>query len=331
MFNRLQYYRILFGFPFILSIAGMATVQGTELSGAFKTPISLSGSLSGIIKPAGSLKVQSSVGGRVAVIHVEENQNVNKGQQLLTLKNDAQRRQLELSNLQIEISKNNVKDLETQLELTMMQIEISTNNVQDLVTNLKDIQRRLTDEQILYGQGSSTRSQLDDIKLEYNRGKLSLENSKLTLQRSKKEINRKQLELKNNQLLLERSKQDVALREETLEDTRLKAKITGIVTAIFFEEGEVIDPGAVLFQIINIEQVEIEVQVEEEDLPMVKKGQPVVFTTPSYREKQFSGIIERISWSADSETGRFPLYVKAANPGLKLRAGMSAKVYFHQK
>ncbi|SVC75092.1 uncharacterized protein METZ01_LOCUS327946, partial [marine metagenome] len=267
--------------------------------------------------------VQSSVGGRVAIIHVEENQNVTKGQLLLTLKNDAQKRQLDLSNLQIEISKNNVKDLETQLELTMMQIEISTNNVQDLVTNLKDIQRRLTDEQILYEQGSSTRSQLDAIKLEYNRGKLSLENSKLTLQRSKKEINRKQLALKNNQLSLERSKQDVALREETLEDTRLKAKITGIVTAIFFEEGEVIDPGAVLFQIINIEQVEIEVQVEEEDLPMVKKGQPVVFTTPSYRDKQFPGIIERISWSADSETGRFPLYVKAANPGLKLRAGMS--------
>ena len=36
MFNRLQYYRILFGFPFILSLAGMAAVQGTELSGALK-------------------------------------------------------------------------------------------------------------------------------------------------------------------------------------------------------------------------------------------------------------------------------------------------------
>ncbi|SVE56915.1 uncharacterized protein METZ01_LOCUS509769, partial [marine metagenome] len=29
MFNRLQYYRILFGFLFILYIAGMAAVQGT--------------------------------------------------------------------------------------------------------------------------------------------------------------------------------------------------------------------------------------------------------------------------------------------------------------
>ena len=36
------------------------------------------------------MKSQSSLGGKVAVIHVEGNQNVNKGQLLLTLKNDAQ-------------------------------------------------------------------------------------------------------------------------------------------------------------------------------------------------------------------------------------------------
>ncbi len=67
--------------------------------------------------------------------------------------------------------------------------------------------------------------------------------------------------------------------------------------------------------------------MDEADLPLIKEGQAVVFTTPSYRDKEFTGIIDRISWTADPETGRFPLYVKAANPGLKLRAGMSAKVY----
>ena len=64
---------------------------------------------------------------------------------------------------------------------------------------------------------------------------------------------------------------------------------------------------------------------------MIREGQGVVFTTPSYRDMEFSGIVDRISWSADPETGRFPLYVKAKNPGLKLRAGMSAKVYLLRK
>ena len=77
MYDRSKYYRIFFGFFFIWSLTGLAAAQGAETTCAFKTPIFLSGSLSGIIKPAESLKVQSSVGGRVAVIHVEENQNVN--------------------------------------------------------------------------------------------------------------------------------------------------------------------------------------------------------------------------------------------------------------
>ena len=183
------------------------------------------------------------------------------------------------------------------------------------------------EEQTLFEQGSSTRSQYDSLQLQYSRGEVSLKNAILSLQKSKKEINRTQISMKNSQLSLERSQQELEKAEETLEDTQLRAKIGGIIIGKSFEEGEVISPVAVLFQIINIKQVEIPILVDEADLPLIKEGQAVVFTTPSYRDKEFTGIIDRISWTSDPETGRFPLYVKAANPGLKLRAGMSAKVY----
>jgi len=293
----------------------------------YKTPISLSGT----ITPAETLKVQASAGGRINALLVEENQQVTKGQLLLTLKNDSQQRKVELSRLQIEINKNNVTDGNNRLELTKMQIAISTNNVEDSETNLRDIQRRLKEEQTLFEQGSSTRSQYDALQLQYSRGEVSLKNAILSLEKSKKEINGAIISLKNSELALERSKQDLATSLEALEDTQLKAKISGIVTSQSFKEGEMISPGAVLFQIIDVRQVEIPILVEEEDLPMIEQGQEVVFTTPSYRDIEFSGIVDRISWSADPETGRFPLYVKAKNPGLKLRAGMSAKVYLLRK
>jgi len=315
------------------------------------------------------LKVQASVGGRVKELLVKENQHVSKDQLLLTLNNDTQKRQLELSrlqhkvnennvvdrerqlklaNVQIKVNENNVKDRKKQFKLAEIQIQVSLNNVKDLEANLKDIQRRLKDEETLFEQGSSTRSQLDVLQLQYSRGEIALKNTELGLERSRQEISRAKINVDNTilnlersredmngsklgvvnaQLAVERSKHDVALREDALEDTLIKAKIAGIITAKSFEEGEVISGGAVLFQIIDIKQVEIEIQMVEEDLPMISEGQAVVFTTPSYRDEEFSGKIERISWTADPETGRFPLYVKAANPGLKLRAGMSAKVY----
>jgi multidrug efflux pump subunit AcrA (membrane-fusion protein) len=329
----------------------LATSQGAELSGSFKTPISLTG----IIEPAIILKVQSSVGGRVEVLHVKENQHVPKNQLLLTLNNDTQKRQLELTLLQHKVNENNVIDRKRQLKLANVQIkvdennvkdrknqlEVSRNNVKDLEASLKDIIRRLKDEETLFEQGSSTRSQLDVLQLQYLKGEIALKNSILglerailnvdntilSLERSREDIQGSELSVENAVIAVERSRYDVELSEDALEDTLIKAKIGGIITAKSFQEGEVITAGAVLFQIIDIKQVEIKIQLGEGDLPMISEGQAVVFTTPGYRDIEFSGIIERISWTADPETGRFPLYVKAANPGLKLRAGMSAKVY----
>jgi multidrug efflux pump subunit AcrA (membrane-fusion protein) len=351
MYNYLKNCKIIIGVFIIWPFFSLATSHGAELSGSFKTPISLTG----IIEPAIILNVQSSVGGRVEVLHVKENQHVPKNQLLLTLNNDTQKRQLELTLLQHKVNENNVIDRKRQLKLANVQIkvdennvkdrknqlEVSRNNVKDLEANLKDILRRLKDEETLFEQGSSTRSQLDVLQLQYLKGEIALKNSILglerailnvdntilSLERSREDIQGSELSVENAVIAVERSRYDVELSEDALEDTLIKAKIGGIITAKSFQEGEVITAGAELFQIIDIKQVEIKIQLGEGDLPMISEGQAVVFTTPGYRDIEFSGIIERISWTADPETGRFPLYVKAANPGLKLRAGMTAKVY----
>lgn len=351
MYNYLKNCKIIIGVFIIWPFFSLATSHGAELSGSFKTPISLTG----IIEPAIILKVQPSVGGRVEVLHVKENQHVPKNQLLLTLNNDTQKRQLELTLLQHKVNENNVIDRKRQLKLANVQIkvdennvkdrknqlEVSRNNVKDLEASLKDIIRRLKDEETLFEQGSSTRSQLDVLQLQYLKGEIALKNSILglerailnvdntilSLERSREDIKGSEISVENALIAVERSRHDVELSEDALEDTLIKAKIGGIITAKSFQEGEVITAGAVLFQIIDIKQVEIKIQLGEGDLPMISEGQAVVFTTPGYRDIEFSGIIERISWTADPETGRFPLYVKAANPGLKLRAGMSAKVY----
>ena len=292
-------HKIYFSFLFIWLFGGIFTSWGSEIDGSYKTPISLTG----LIEPSETLQVQSSVGGRVENINVKVNQTIAEDQLLLTLENTSQKRQLELSRIQLKINENNVK--------------VSENSIKDMETNLKDIKRRLDDEETLFEQGSSTRSQLESLQLQYNRAVLSLEKTKLAYE--------------NAILTLERSRHDVDISEDALEDTLLKAKIGGIIATKLIEEGEMISPGSPIFQIIDISQVKIVIQAEQHDLPMIKKGQAVVFVTTSYREKQFTGHIERVDWIADPETGRFPLHIKADNPRLMLRAGMSAQVYLLSK
>ena len=299
MYKYKKLHKIYLSFLFIWLFGGIFTSWGSEIDGSYKTPISLTG----LIEPSETLQVQSSVGGRVENINVKVNQTITEDQLLLTLENTSQKRQLELSRIQLKINENNVK--------------VSENSIKDMETNLKDIKRRLDDEETLFEQGSSTRSQLESLQLQYNRAVLSLEKTKLAYE--------------NAILTLERSRHDVDISEDALEDTLLKAKIGGIIAAKLIEEGEMISPGSPIFQIIDISQVKIVIQAEQHDLPMIKKGQAVVFVTTSYREKQFTGHIERVDWIADPETGRFPLHIKADNPRLMLRAGMSAQVYLLSK
>jgi len=438
------------GFLFCLSgSSGIKASENPNRLWASRIPISLEGTIS----PIDTLRVQTSVSGRITSVAVKENDVVQKNQLLLRLKNDTQKQQLELVRLQLKInqnnlkdrsqqivlaevqiktskntvtdrerqlkllnlqiktslnnvkdrerqvklaelqlktSKNNLRDRQRQVKLAETQIDISHNSLKDQETNLKDIERRLKDEQTLFEQGSSTKSQLDAVQLQKDRGllslanaelnlsrseedvngtkiavenaqnavlrseqdhegaKIALENSKITLMKTEQDVEGGKLALENAKLALLRSEQElvrvklaeenakfsvklseqeVLLRQDTLEDTIISSKISGIVIKKYFEEGEVVANGARLFDIINLDRVEIKVGVAEEDLSRIDLGQKVVFISPGYPNQRFAGVVDRLSWTANTQNGKFPVYVHAENPDLKLRSGMSVKVY----
>ena len=350
---------------FVFGTAHLKALANVENLWSARIPISLEGT----IRPIEIIREQTSVGGRITAITVEENDEVQKNQLLLSLKNDTQKQQLELAQLQQKINQNNLRDREQQISLAKVQIDSASNTIKDRQrqvklaetqievsknslmvqeTNLKDIRRRLKDEQILFEQGSSTKSQLDAVQLELDRGMLSLsnaelnllksqqdlegtmlnlENSKLAKMRAEQELLRAQLGKENAVLSVKLSGQDVILKKDNLNDTMIRSKISGIVIKKYYEEGEVVGNGARLFDIVNVDRVEIEVGVKEEDLSRIQIGQKVVFTTPAYPNQRFAGKVDRLSWTANTQDGKFPVFIHAENPNLKLRSGMSAKVY----
>jgi len=156
---------------------------------------------------------------------------------------------------------------------------------------------------------------------------LAVENTKLTLKRSEQDLKRTTLSLENAQLQVQLAQKEVAIRKDALADRTIRAKLAGFVTSKLVETGEVIGSGAPLFELVNLDEVEIQVQIPEEDLAQVHDGQPVVFTTPSYPGREFSGKVKRIGLQADAQTNQFPVYVRAVNPKLALRAGMTARLY----
>ena len=103
MYYNYKLHKIYISFLFLWLLGGIISLRGSELEGSYKALISFTG----LIEPSESMQVHSSVGGRVENINVKVNQTISEGQLLLTLENTTQRRQLELSKIQLKINENN--------------------------------------------------------------------------------------------------------------------------------------------------------------------------------------------------------------------------------
>jgi Cu(I)/Ag(I) efflux system membrane fusion protein len=123
----------------------------------------------------------------------------------------------------------------------------------------------------------------------------------------------------------------IATIERTGEVTKtlaLVAPFDGIVLAKDVVEGQRVVPGMQLYRLADLRTVWIEGDVFEQDLAFVRLGSRAHFELAAYSGERLTGRVSFVYPTVDpaSRTGRVRL--TAANPGLKLRPGMYATMYF---
>ena len=123
----------------------------------------------------------------------------------------------------------------------------------------------------------------------------------------------------------------IAHIEQTGEVTRtltLVAPFDGVVLTKDVVEGQRVMPGMQLYRLADLRTVWIEGDVFEQDLEFVKIGSRAHFEVDAYPGQHQMGRVSFVYPTVDpaSRTGR--VRVTAPNPGLRLRPGMYATMYF---
>ena len=110
----------------------------------------------------------------------------------------------------------------------------------------------------------------------------------------------------------------------SLDDGSLTSPISGILDQLDIDAGEYVTPGRTVMKIVNIDKVKVELPIPEKDVLYFKKGQKVdIEVEDAAGEKQaFSGVIEYVALTADTNTRTYPVKVVVANPEHVLRPGM---------
>ncbi|MGC8602926.1 MAG: efflux RND transporter periplasmic adaptor subunit, partial [Desulfomonilaceae bacterium] len=102
----------------------------------------------------------------------------------------------------------------------------------------------------------------------------------------------------------------------------LKAPISGIVTKKNALLGQFVKEGTEMFVIDDLSNVWVKMDAYETDLPWIRYGQDITFTTASFPGKTFRGKVLFIDPTLDKKTRSVKIRVDAPNPDYLLKPGM---------
>src|SRR6266545_2209993 len=126
----------------------------------------------------------------------------------------------------------------------------------------------------------------------------------------------------NAQLADARSR--LANAQKLLGNTRITAPISGVVSERQVSAGDVVQPGAAMFTVVDPSSMRLEASIPAEQLAQVRIGVPVSFTVNGYTGRTLVGKVTRINPTADPATRQVRIIASIPNTSGALVGGLFA-------
>lgn len=165
------------------------------------------------------------------------------------------------------------------------------------------------------------KAQLNQAESAYNQTKKSFEQTMASSQNSGVGVKQAQAGYSQAQVGYNQAVQ-------ALNDMTVTSPISGIVSSVNIEKGEMASNAQPAVTIINMDKVYLEVNVTENLVNKLKKGNQVELDIESIGAEEVKGKIYTISPAADLKTNLYAVKIEIDNKNHKIKPGMFGKVYF---
>lgn len=141
-----------------------------------------------------------------------------------------------------------------------------------------------------------------------------------------------------NQALIQ-TRAELAKSEHDLNQVRITAGMSGIITSLNIEEGEsaimgtMNNPGTILLTIADLSEMEAEVRVDETEVVFIEPGQEASVTLDAFPDTSFAGVVREVGNSAirgqlglGQESVDFKVVITILDSIPNIRPGLSASV-----
>jgi membrane fusion protein (multidrug efflux system) len=124
---------------------------------------------------------------------------------------------------------------------------------------------------------------------------------------------------------LEAARARLGLAQRALEDSSVVAPFDGQLARRYVNEGEFVASGTPLFDLVALEDMEVEFYLSERDSSLVSEGHPVAVRVAPFPDEVFTATVTVISPTIDPRTRTLRVKARVDNREGRLRPGLFAR------
>lgn len=134
---------------------------------------------------------------------------------------------------------------------------------------------------------------------------------------------RQYLETKNN---FEALKNKLATAQEQYKMSIIIAPISGYVESIMLKQGELAVPGMQVMRLVDIDKLKITAMLSEAYLPVIKKGDAVTITFPTFPDIVLQEKVSRVGNVVKEQNRTFEVEIEISNADGRLKPNLLATI-----
>lgn len=310
----------------------VAHVTATNTGGAGVAEGATVLNATGYIIAAHKIEVASKIVGRVAWIGVEKGDHVKQGQVLVRLEDEEYKAQLlqakgQLDALEAKLAEmvNGSRPEEiSRADADMAQARADQENAKVTL----DRTRSLVQEGVLSKQA------LDDAKARYDSQEAHVRSLERSFQLIKIGPRHEQIDGVRGNIV--EAKGRLAYYQNQLDNTLIKAPVTGTILERNVERGEFVTTGFVgdrgakgyVVSLADLNDLKVELDINQNDFAKLGPKQKAMVNTDAYPDRKYEGVIDEVSPEANRQKATVQVKVKVLHPDEYLRPEMNANVAF---
>lgn len=129
---------------------------------------------------------------------------------------------------------------------------------------------------------------------------------------------------------LESAQASLAAANARSGDRTIRAPFAGVLGLSTVTAGTLVNPGAVIATLDDIDVVRVDFPIPERYLSVLRTGTPITATIDAYGDEVFSGRIALVDTRVNEQSRSVIARAEIANPGGRIRPGMAVRVAVQQ-